>query len=279
MSRFVDRIILVLKGVCVGIADAVPGVSGGTIAFILKIYDRLLDAIDLNPKKLIKNLPFLIPLGIGIVAGVFCASKVLGYLFENHNVPTQMFFMGIIIGSMPAIYKECRSAGKFRPMHIIPFVIALAGIVLFNSLKEGSAEAGDSPVAIILMTIAAAAAMIMPGLSGALVLKILGGYEGAITAVSNLDIVTLLYYAIGAAIGLLAAAKIISILLAKCKTGTYCAIMGLIIGSLPAIYPREFSLNGEGIIAVVIFVFGLALPIGMELLGKRLEKQKKPDEA
>ncbi|MCM1577404.1 MAG: DUF368 domain-containing protein [Ruminococcus sp.] len=274
MSKFVNWLILALKGACIGIADAVPGVSGGTIAFILKIYDRLLDAIDLNPKKLIKNLPFIIPVGIGIVAGIFCASKVLGYLFEYHNVPTQMFFMGIIIGSLPAIIKECRSAGKLKAVHIIPFAVALAGIVLFNTLKEGSVSGADSPVAIILMTVAAAAAMIMPGLSGALVLKILGGYEGAITAVSNLDIVTLLYYAIGAAVGLLAAAKIISILLAKCKTGTYCAIIGLIIGSLPAVYPKELALNGEGIIAVVIFIIGLALPLVMEILGKKRQEDK-----
>lgn len=280
MSKLANWIILALKGAAVGIADAVPGVSGGTIAFILKIYDRLLDAIDLNPKKLIKNLPFIIPLGIGIVIGIFCASRVLGFLFEYHNVPTQMFFMGIIIGSLPAVYRECRSAGKFRPVHILPFGIALAGIVLFNSLKEGSAQTGDSPVAIILMTVAAAAAMIMPGLSGALVLKILGGYEGAITAVSSLDIVTLLYYAIGAVIGLLGAAKVISILLARCKTGTYCAILGLIIGSLPAIYPKEFSLgSADGIIAVFVFVAGAALPLVMEFVGKKLEAKKSAAEA
>ena len=275
MSKFANWLILALKGAAVGIADAVPGVSGGTIAFILKIYDRLLDAIALHPKKLIKNLPFLIPLGIGVAAGVFCASKVLGFLFENHNVPTQMFFMGIIIGSLPTVYKECHSAGKFRPVHIIPFVLAFAGIILFNSLKEGSASAGDSPVAIILMTAAAAAAMIMPGLSGALVLKILGGYEGAITAVSELDIAALIFYAIGAAIGLLAAAKIISILLAKCKTGTYCAIIGLIVGSIPAIYPKGFSFgNAEGIISAVIFIAGIALPLAMEFIGKRIEEKK-----
>lgn len=270
MKKFAEWLVLVLKGACVGIADAIPGVSGGTIAFILKIYDRLLDAIDLNLKKLKKNLPFIIPMGIGIVLGIFLASKVLGYLFEYHNVPTQFFFIGIIIGSLPAIVKECRSAGKLKPVHIAPFLISAVGIILFNSLKEGSAAFGTSPIAIIIMTVFAAAAMIMPGLSGALVLKILGGYDNAIRAVSELDIVTLIYYAIGAAIGLLAAAKIISILLKKCKTGTYCAILGLIIGSLPAVYPKEFTLNSEGIIAIVILIIGLALPLVMERMSKKI---------
>lgn len=276
MKKLIEWIILVLKGACVGIADAIPGVSGGTIAFILKIYDKLLDAIDLNLKKLKKNLPFLIPLGIGVVLGIFLASKVLGYLFEHHNVPTQFFFLGIIIGSFPAIFKECRSSGDLKPVHILPFVISCGGILLFNSLKEGSASFGENPAAIIIMTIFAAAAMIMPGLSGALVLKILGGYDTAIKAVSELDIMTLVFYAIGAVIGLLGAAKIISVLLKKCKTGTYCAIIGLIVGSLPAIYPKEFSLNGEGIIAIVIFIIGAALPLCMEHFGKA-SGQTKPE--
>ncbi|MCI7767895.1 MAG: DUF368 domain-containing protein [Oscillospiraceae bacterium] len=277
MKKFTEWLILVIKGACIGIADAIPGVSGGTIAFILKIYDKLLDAIDLNLKKLKKNLPFLIPLGIGIVIGILLASKVLGYLFENHNVPTQFFFLGVIIGSLPAIVKECRSEGKLKLFHLIPFLIAAAGIILFNSLKEGSAAFGTNPVSLIVMMIFSAAAMIMPGLSGALVLKILGGYETAINAVNELDFLILAYYVVGAAIGLLAAAKIISILLKKCKTGTYCAIIGLIVGSLPAIYPKEFALNGEGIIAIVIFIIGAALPLVMEKMGKGTEKTESDD--
>lgn len=277
MKKFTEWLLLVIKGACIGIADAIPGVSGGTIAFILKIYDKLLDAIDLNLKKLKKNLPFLIPLGIGIVIGILLASKVLGYLFENHNVPTQFFFLGVIIGSLPTIVRECRSEGKLKIYHIIPFLVAAVGIILFNSLKEGSAAFGTNPVSLIVMMIFSAVAMIMPGLSGALVLKILGGYETAINAVNNLDFVILAYYVIGAAIGLLAAAKIISILLKKCKTGTYCAIIGLIVGSLPAIYPKEFALNGEGIIAIVIFIIGAALPIVMKRMGKGSEKSDTDD--
>ena len=274
MKKFKEWLVLVLKGACVGIADAIPGVSGGTIAFILKIYDRLLDAIDINLKKLKKNLPFLIPLGIGVVLGIFLASKVLGYLFENHNVPTQFFFMGVIIGSLPAIFRECKGSGKLRPIHLVPFLLSAVGIILFNSLKEGSAAFGINPVSIIIMTVFAAAAMIMPGLSGALVLKILGGYDNAIRAVSELDFITIIYYGIGAAIGLLVAAKVISILLQKCKTGTYCAILGLIIGSLPAVYPREFTLDSEGIIATVIFIISLAIPIVMDHMGNKLTKKE-----
>lgn len=271
MLKLTEKIILVVKGAFVGIADAIPGVSGGTIAVILKIYDKLLDAIDLNPKKLKENLPFLIPLGVGILLGIFLASKVLGFLFENHNVPTQLLFMGIIIGSVPAIFKECRSSGKLSPFHLIPFILSGAAIAAFNMLRDSSAAVGINPVSIIIMTAAAAAAMIMPGLSGALVLKILGGYDAAIMAVSSLDIATLVFFAIGAAVGLLAAAKVISLLLKKCKTGTYCAILGLIIGSLPAIYPEGFALDTEGIIGIFTFAAGIAIPLLMEKLSSKAD--------
>lgn len=268
-TNVAEKISLVIKGACVGIADAIPGVSGGTIAVILKIYDKLLDAIDIKPKKLLKNLPFLIPLGIGILLGIFLASKVLGYLFENHNIPTQLLFMGIIIGSVPAVFRECRSSGRLKPVHLIPFLLAGAGIVLFNMLKDTDAGVGITPVSVILMTAASAAAMIMPGLSGALVLKILGGYDAAIMAVSELDIGMLIFFAIGAVIGLLGAAKIISLLLKKCRTGTYCAIIGLIIGSLPAIYPSGFDLDAEGIIGLICFAVGIAVPLLMERISMK----------
>ena len=182
--------------------------------------------------------------------------------------------MGVIIGSLPAIFRECKGSGKLKPIHLLPFILAAVGIILFNSLKEGSAAFGINPVSIIIMTIFAAAAMIMPGLSGALVLKILGGYDNAIRAVSELDFITIIYYGIGAVIGLLVAAKVISILLQKCKTGTYCAILGLIIGSLPAVYPREFTLDSEGIIAIVIFLISLAIPIVMDHMGNKLTKKE-----
>ncbi|MGN0642044.1 MAG: DUF368 domain-containing protein [Huintestinicola sp.] len=264
-----------LKGICIGIANAIPGVSGGTIAFILKIYDRLLDAIDLHPKKLKQNLPFLVTVGLGLLTGVFLAAKVLSYLFTYHNVPTQFFFIGIILGSLPMIFRECTADGMLKPIHILPFILACMGIIIFNSLQENTFSSQLNPVSIIIMSAFSAAAMLLPGLSGALVLKILGGYELAMQAITALDIGTLIFYAIGVAIGLLGAAKLISLLLAKCRKGTYCVILGLIIGSIPQIYPMEFTFNAEGIIAAAVLLVGISLPTVMEKVGSKKTAEKK----
>lgn len=271
-------LINVLKGMCIGIADAIPGVSGGTIAVILKIYDQFLECLTLNLKKLFKNIKFILPVGIGILLGIVTASKVLAYLFEVHNSETQLFFLGVIIGSLPLICKEGTSKGKFKPVHLIPFLLTAVGMIAFNAYAAENTSSADTlhPVVIILMTAAAAAAMIMPGLSGALVLKVLGGYDLAIKSVNELDIFTLMFYAIGAVIGLLAAGKIISVLLKKCHCGTYSAILGLIVGSLPAIFPADYfsSFNASKLIGIGVFVIGLVLPMLTEIPEKLHNSRK-----
>ncbi len=266
-----EAILNILKGTAVGIADAIPGVSGGTLAVILKIYDRLLASMTLNLKKLFRNIGFIITVGIGICIGLVIAAKVLSYLFEAHNVPTQMFFMGVIIGSIPGIYKECTRERKLRPADGIPFALAAAAMLVSTFvLSDGTAGAESiHPVIIILMAIAAAAAMIMPGISGALVLKTLGGYDLAIRSVNELNIPILAFYAIGAVIGLLGAAKIISLLIAKHRCPTYCAILGMIAGSLAAIFPKGFAFDSEGIIGIVMLVIGAAIPFLTELPGRK----------
>ena len=257
-----EGVLNVLKGTAVGIADAIPGVSGGTLAVILKIYDRLLSAITLNIKKLLKNFGFLATVGIGILIGIVIASKLLSYLFEAHNVPTQLFFMGVIIGSIPGIYKECTKERKLKPADSIPFLIAAAAMAVFTFFSSDSAGAETiHPVLIILMTAAAAAAMIMPGISGALVLKTLGGYDLAIKSVNALDLGVLIFYIIGAVIGLLGAAKIISLLIEKHRCAAYCAILGMITASVFAIFPHEFSFDAEGIAGIVMLAVGIALPL------------------
>ena len=266
-----EYIINILKGAAIGIANAIPGVSGGTIAVILKIYDRFLSCLTLNLKKLFKDIKFISALVIGILLGILAASFLLSYLFETHNVPTQLFFIGVILGSMPEIFRECTKETKLKPIHIVPFLIAFVGMILFNALSSGATNSSDSihPIAIILMTAVSAAAMIMPGLSGALVLKVLGGYDLAIKSVSSLDIGTLIFYAIGAVIGLLAAGKVISFLLNKWHCGTYCAIIGLILGSMPAIFPSGFAFNADGIIGIIVLIIGLIIPNIPEIVKKR----------
>ena len=215
--------ITALKGAALGTAFVIPGFSGGTMAVILKIYDRLLDAISLNIEKLKKNFGFILFLVIGMAAGVFATAVGLSWLFENHPVPTALTLTGIVVGSLPMIWKECTSESKFKPLNIIPFLIAFAVmVVMFFIENADTAEAAvqtDFSFVLALKLAAggfiAAISMVIPGISGSLMLTIMGMYETSITAVKDLNIALIAPVGIGAVVGILSGAKIISLLLKK----------------------------------------------------------------
>jgi len=283
-----EHIINVLKGIVIGVANAIPGVSGGTMMVIMKVFDRLLGAVSLNLKKLKENFLFLLTIVIGMGIGVILSSKVLSVCFENFYVQTQFFFMGVVLGSLPMIYKEAVKEKKFSPVHIIPFVIGV-GIIIAVSVISESMGANtvrtsldvSTFIYLMIISIAAAAAMIMPGLSGSLVLLILGGYQTVIQAVDEMNIPILIPVAIGVIIGIILCAKLITLCLKKWHRGTYAIILGLIVGSFYAIFPREsanqegsanFEFNSTGIIAIIIGIIGVLLPLSMELIDRKKKK-------
>ena len=274
--------ITALKGAALGTAFVIPGFSGGTMAVILKIYDRLLDAISLNIEKLKKNFGFILFLVIGMAAGVFATAVGLSWLFENHPVPTALTLTGIVVGSLPMIWKECTSESKFKPLNIIPFLIAFAVMaVMFFIENADTAETAvqtDFSFVLALKLAAggfiAAISMVIPGISGSLMLTIMGMYETSITAVKDLNIALIAPVGIGAVVGILSGAKIISLLLKKFRQSTYSVIIGLIVGSLLTIFPSDFSFNSEGIIGIVLGIIGFIIPILFDRMSAKKETEK-----
>ena len=279
------HIINVLKGVVIGIANAIPGVSGGTMMVIMKVFDRLLGAVTLNLKKLRENFVFLLTIFIGMGIGVILSAKVLSICFENYYVQTQFFFMGVVLGSLPMIYKVATEKQKFSAVHIIPFLIGVGTIigVTVVSMSMDANSVRDSLdigtfLYLTIICIVAAAAMIMPGLSGSLVLLILGGYQTVIQAVDEMNIPILIPVGIGIILGVVLCAKAITVCLKKWYRGTYAVILGLICGSFYAIWPREdpgtkgsadFEFNTTGIIAIIIGIIGVMLPLSMDLIDRK----------
>lgn len=294
-----EHFINVLKGVVIGIANAIPGVSGGTMMVIMKVFDRLLGSVTLNLKKLKENFVFLLTIIIGMGIGVILSSKVLSVCFEQFYVQTQFFFMGVVLGSLPMIYKEATKENKLTPVHLIPFIIGIA-VIICVSLLSSSMGANtvrtsldfSTFIYLMIISILAAAAMIMPGLSGSLVLLILGGYQTVIQAVDEMNIPILIPVGVGVIIGVVACAKVITICLKKWQRGTYAVILGLIFGSFYAIFPREttsveivdgiektvtegadFAFNSTGIIAILIGIVGVLLPLSMEFIDRKKVQQ------
>lgn len=280
------NVITVIKGMALGMAFVIPGFSGGTMAVILKIYNQLLNAISLNIEKLKKNIGFLLTLGVGLLLGIFGTSVILSSLFENFPVPTKLTLVGIVLGSLPMIWKEGTSEHSFKPVNIIPFLLAFGVMVIMFFLENADAAqvAIETELSIGLAVklffggIVAAFSMIIPGISGSLMLTIMGLYETAITAIKDLNIALIIPVGLGAVIGVFAGAKLISVLLSKFKQGTYAIIIGLIVGSLLTIFPSDFSFNTQGIVGIILGIVGIFIPVFFEKVLAPKTSEESPEQ-
>lgn len=260
-------IITFIKGIVIGIADAVPGVSGGTMAVVLKIYDQLLDVITINIKKLKANWKFILPLGIGIVLGILVAAKALAFLFDKYSVPTNLFFMGIVLGSIPMIFREATAGTKFKTKNLLPILIGVAvlvGVFLLNRTDDAAYYTTVTPATfayLVLVLAISTIAMIIPGISGSFMMMVFGVFQTIMHALNDMNFVILLPAVIGGLIGLFGGAKAISYFLKHWHNLVYLVILGMVIGSLYAIFPRGFAFNAQGFVGIALFLIGAALPI------------------
>lgn len=262
-----EHIINFFKGMIVGIANVIPGVSGGTIAVCTGIYEKIISIISnffKNFKKTFKtNMIFLIPIGLGAVVGILAFSKLMTYLLENFSMQTNFTFIGLILGSVPLIFKKANLQG-FKKSYLIPGIVTFGiGIILTileimnvtgNAITSFDINFGTI-MTLLLYGFISAASMVIPGISGSFMLLLLGAYTAIMTAVSTLNIPVLIPFAIGAIIGVLVCSKIIDILLTKFYGYTYYAIIGFILGSLPILYPG-FAFNLAGLVSIVLMVIG-----------------------
>lgn len=278
MKNIAQYIKYFLCGIVFGTANVIPGVSGGTMLVIFGIFDRLTEAVS-GVKKIIKNLPFLITFALGAGTGILVSAKVISSMFEMFGVQTNMFFIGLILGGIPLIYKIGTSEKKVKPLCILPFIIAMAvviGLSVLDRLKifslgvESEITGFDIVFTIKIMLCAAIAAitMIIPGISGSFVMMLLGVYETIIGAVKDLNLWVLVPFAISAVIGIMLGAKLISMLINKNRLMVYSALMGLVVGSVYAILPEGFGFNLPTGYGFVCLIFGVIVSVLIEKIGK-----------
>lgn len=275
-------IIDLIKGIFVGIANIIPGVSGGTMAVSFGIYDKLLSAISNLLKDFKKSFKTLLPIGLGMALGVVGFAMIIPWLFTNQPLISSCAFTGLILGGLPMIMKGLREGykkdvKKSLPINVIIFIIftVVAGIMPFlNGDKESGSFLSVEPVTLIIMFfigVIAAATMIIPGVSGSLVLMILGYYFGVITAVKecitalkNIDIsafieqaIILAPFALGCIIGIFFISKLIKWLFENYSSATFSGILGLIIVSPLAIFYKVHQEYGFNKITVLQIILGV----------------------
>lgn len=226
-----------------GICDLIPGVSGGTVAMMFGIYDRLLEAISgIFSRNWRRHLGFLVPLAAGIVIALLAFSRGIEYLLEHHFVPTQFLFLGLVIGVVPLLLRQARDAAGLGATELAVMLIATAAIASLAFIRPSDAAAVIAPTGLAWAGLFGAGwlgsmAMLLPGISGSFVLLLLGVYPTAIAALANLNIPVMFAIGAGVIVGFIASSKLIRWMLATYPGPTYAAAIGLVVGSVAIIYP------------------------------------------
>lgn len=260
------------RGFIIGTIDLIPGVSGGTIAVMLGIYDRLLAAIGgVFTRQWRQHVNFLLPLGIGIAAALLGLSRTIAWLLTDYYVPTQFFFIGLIIGIVPLLARQVDVRRRFRAPHVATLLLAaalVAAIAFIDPNRPADAVIALTPWTAVSLFAAgwlASVAMLLPGISGSFVLLMLGVYPTAIYALATLDIPLIVVIGLGVAVGFVVSSNVIRHLLTHHRDLTYAAIIGLIVGSLFVVYPGVAE--GPALASsAVTFLIGLASTL---LFGQR----------
>ncbi len=267
-----QNIILVLKGMIIGLANVIPGVSGGTLMITLGLYEQIINTISHFFKNIKENIKFLIPLGIGVILAVLLFSKIIGLALDNYPFPTTLFFLGLILGGLPLLWKKVSTKKKNFSNWLI-FGITFMLVTTFAFLKSGETIVDLSNLSVggyillFLVGVIASSTMIIPGISGSFVLMILGYYEPIIDTIRSItdfsllgsNILILGVFGIGVVIGIIVVAKLIEFLLKKFEIKTYFGVLGFVLASIIAIIKPLIGVNLhflEVIIAFFLFIGG-----------------------
>ncbi|WP_300659031.1 DUF368 domain-containing protein [uncultured Acetatifactor sp.] len=273
------------KGVVIGIANIVPGVSGGTMMVSMGIYDKLIHCITHLFSEFKKSVLFLLPIAVGMVAAIAASSFGLTYLFENLPIQTNLLFVGLILGGLPAIWKNVKG-NSVKAGHVLACVLFFVLVVGMAAMGESEGASADlsfslGNVAVLLMVgVITSATMVIPGVSGSMVLMLMGFYYPVLNAIKDffkdlaaLDIDGILRgcgilipFGIGVVVGIFGIAKLVEIIFEKFPLYAYWAIIGLIVSSPIAIllmgtFPAVTVLSAvTGVIAL-----GVGIVIAMKL--------------
>lgn len=233
-----------IKGFILGVANVIPGVSGGTMAVSMGVYELILSSIVNFFKDIKGNFSKLLPIALGILVAIVSTSKLVTYALTNYKAQTLCLFIGLIFGGVSLIMKKIRGKGS-KTNYLIFFVVFFL-VISLNFLKTGLIEISFTNMGIIdyilllVMGFIASSAMVIPGISGSFILMVLGYYDKIIYTISTItdfsklgsNLLILVPFGIGVIIGIVFMAKLITNLIKKYETKTYFAIMGFVLSSV-----------------------------------------------
>lgn len=283
----------ILRGAAIGIANIIPGVSGGTLAVSMGIYDKIISSVTGLFRHFKKSVTTLLPYGIGMVVGLLGLSFIIEFLFARYPLPTVLLFIGLILGGVPALWQRIKGR-KIGAVGILLFLLFFILLVLLPFIageeRTGLVLTPDAVTIIKLFFVGviASATMVIPGVSGSMILMSLGFYAPILSsitafvrAVLDLNIsaalaecALLVPFGLGVLVGIFAIAKLIEFLLARFETYTYCAVLGLVAASPISIF-TAFKMPAPSVLILIISPIALVAGFAAAyFLGKTGEEEK-----
>jgi len=286
----------ILRGSAIGIANIIPGVSGGTLAVSMGIYDKIINSVTGLFRHFKKSVITLLPYGIGMILGLLGLSFIIEFLFARYPLPTVLLFIGLILGGVPALWQRIKGS-KIGAIGILIFVLFFVLLVMLPIIAgEERTDLVLTPdvitiIKLFFVGVIASATMVIPGVSGSMILMSLGYYAPILSSITNFvravldfnisaalaECALLVPFGIGVLVGIFAIAKLIEFLLARFQTYTYCAVLGLVAASPISIF-TAFKMPAPSILILVISPIALIAGFAAAYFLGKTRDEETPDQ-
>ena len=251
-----------LKGIIAGIGGVAPGLSGSVLLIIFGLYQKTLEALGTLLTDLRKNIRFLLPLVAGMFVGVLLFSRVIDFCLTGFEMPTRFCFLGLILGTLPMVWKEVRKEG-FSPKYYLLILLAAAFGIWFFTVNPNAFPQITEPTLLqsVLLGVAVAATAIIPGVDPAVFLSTLGFYEMYVHALAALELSILLPMVLGLALGAVAISFCMSLLFRKFYTATFSVIFGIFLSMIPNMLTADCVLGWDvpSAISMAVLILGFLI--------------------
>ncbi len=275
-NKLIDWFLRLIKGVFVGTGFILPGVSGGALAAIFGLYERIIRFVAHITRNFKENVLFFIPVIAGMLVSIVGLAWPLDYFLENYRAPTMLFFVGCILGTLPSLWKQAGQKGR-KPHHMVTMLAVLAAGFVFLYFADGLFQANvpQNFFTWMLAGVGIALGVLVPGLSPSNFLIYMGMYEPMVGAFKQFDVMVLLPIGIGLLACIIALSKLMDLIFRKAYAGLFHVILGIVIASTAIIIPFNYNyLTLGGLACLVCCVAGAALGWFMSRLEDKYVPEK-----
>jgi putative membrane protein len=274
----IDWILRVLKGALIGTGFILPGVSGGALAAVFGLYERIISFIAHITKDFIKNVLFFIPVGLGALLGMFLLARPLSFFLENYEAQVLWGFIGCIIGTLPSLWKAAGKQGRCKRHYIILALTAVFGFLLLYMAEQYlKAQISLNIVTWVFAGVLIALGILIPGMSPSNFLIYLGMYKPMVSAFETMDVLVLLPILAGGVLCLFSFSKLVDKLIDVAYAGLFHFVFGIVLASTAMIVPRDYNYLSIGtLVCVGALIVGICLGLWMSKLEEKYKPQQ-PD--